>query len=299
VRLRILGSAAGGGVPQWNCACANCVAARSPDGRVRPRTQDGLALEVAPGAWFLIQCSPDVHAQIRAFPELAPREGRGTPIAGVVLGNGDLDHVLGLFSLRESTPLTIVATDSVRRALVDRNAMFRTLERFEGHTRWRTLVLGEPIELETSAGPTGITITPYPIPGKVPKHLEGTVTPSPEDNVGLWIRDARSLIVIATAAGGPGEWMNRLDGADAVLLDGTFWTSNELVRLGLGTARAEDMAHWPVCEAIAALASLRARKKVLTHVNNTNPILVEGGDERAAAHAAGWTVAEDGMEIVT
>jgi pyrroloquinoline quinone biosynthesis protein B len=299
VRLRILGSAAGGGVPQWNCACANCVEARS-GGRVRSRTQDGLALEVAPGSWFLVQCSPDIHAQIRAFPELAPREGRASPIVGVVLGNGDLDHVLGLFSLRESTPLTILATDAVRRGLVDRNAMFRTLERFEGHTRWQPLVLGEATELIAPSGPTGVTVTPHPIGGKVPKHLEGIVSPSDEDNVGLWIRDRRgTLVVVATAAAGPGDWMNHLDGADVLLLDGTFWTSTELVRLGLGSARAEEMAHWPVCEAMAALASLRVRRKVLTHINNTNPLLLEGGEVRAEVEAAGWTIAEDGMEIVT
>ena len=303
MRLRVLGSAAGGGLPQWNCACPNCAEARLGSGRVRPRTQDGLALETAPGVWFLINASSDVHRQIRESPELEPRAGRATPIHGVVLTNGDLDHTLGLFSLRESTPLALYATDAVRRGLVEGNTIFRTLQRFPGQSTWRTLSLGEPTELLGPGDrPTGVTVTAVALPGKVPKHLEGLAPSSPEDNVGLWIRDHAkgSLLVVATAAGAAGEYVARLDGADAFLFDGTFWTSDELPRLGLGTARAEDMAHLPISGdrgSLAALAGVRAGRKIFTHVNNTNPILVEGSPERRAVEAAGWEVAHDGLEI--
>src|SRR3954467_8126483 len=124
MRLRILGSAAGGGLPQWNCACPVCAGARSGSGKVEPRTQDGLALEAAPGVWLLVNASPDIHRQIQASPDLEPRSGRATPIHGVILTNGDLDHTLGLFSLRESTPLALHATESVRRGLVEGNTIF-------------------------------------------------------------------------------------------------------------------------------------------------------------------------------
>jgi pyrroloquinoline quinone biosynthesis protein B len=300
--LRILGSGAGGGVPQWNCGCPNCAEARSGSGRVLPRTQDAMALG-CDGVWFLLNASPDVHRQIDASPALQPRGGRASPIHGVVLTNGDLDHCLGLFSLRESTPLVLYATDSVRRGLVEGNTIFRTLQRFPGQVTWRRLELDRPIEL-TGPGerPTGVSITPVALPGKVPKHLEGLAPPSPEDNVGLWIKDARSgrLAVLATATASTGDYVKRIDGADVCLFDGTFWSSDELVQLGLGTARAEDMAHLPIGGArgsLARLADLSAGRRIFTHINNTNPILDHASPERRAVLAAGWEVAEDGLEI--
>ncbi|EYF05700.1 Coenzyme PQQ synthesis protein B [Chondromyces apiculatus DSM 436] len=312
-------------MPQWNCACANCTAARRGGGRVLPRTQDGLALGVGEGDegdWFLVNASPDVGRQIEATPALWPRlregsaghtgrEGhmstvrseRASPIRGVVLTNGDLDHTLGLFSLRENTPLVLYATEAVRRGLVEGNTLFRTLQRFPEQTTWRTLALGQPVDLTDAAGaPTGVTVTARPLPGKVPKHLEGVAPSSPEDNVGLWVRDARSgrLVVIATAAASLGDWVAEVDGADALLFDGTFWSSDELPRLGLGTARAEDMAHLPVGGedgSLARLAGVRVGRRIYTHINNSNPMLVEGSAERRAVNAAGWEVAEDGLEL--
>ena len=313
MRLRILGSAAGGGFPQWNCACPNCVEVRAevrrgsapnaPNARMRARTQDAMALEVAPGLWFLIEASPDVHRQIEACPDLQPRSGRATPIHGVVLLNGDLDHVLGLFSLRENTPLVLHATETVWRGLAGENRMIRTLQRFPGQLVWKRLELEKPAELTgPDEQPTGVTILPVALPGKVPKHLEGLSADSPEDNIGLWIHDARTgkRAVIATAAGATGDYVQRLDGVDACLFDGTFWSSDELVRLGLGTARAEDMAHLPIGGphgSLARFAGVTARRRIYTHINNTNPILVEGSPERRAVTDAGWEVAEDGLEI--
>jgi pyrroloquinoline quinone biosynthesis protein B len=302
MRLRVLGSAAGGGLPQWNCACPVCAEARLGTGRVRPRTQDGLALEAAPGVWFLINASPDVHRQIQACPDLEPRSGRGSPIHGVILTNGDLDHTLGLFSLREGTPLALYATETVRRGLVEGNTLFRTLQRFPEQTTWHRLGLDQAIDLSGPGGPTGVTVTAVALPGKVPKHLEGLAPPTLEDNVGLWIRDGATgkVLVLATAVGATGPWVARIDGADACLFDGTFWAEDELPRLGLGTARAGDMAHLPIGGeggSLATLSGLRARRKVFTHINNTNPILVEGSPERRAVEAAGWEVAHDGLEI--
>ena len=303
MRLRVLGSAAGGGLPQWNCACPNCVEARRGTGRVRPRTQDALALEAAPGVWFLINASPDVHRQIQQNPALEPQTARATPIHGVVLTNGDLDHTLGLFSLRENTPLALYATDAVRRGLVEGNAIFRTLQRFSGQSSWRALALDAPVELVGPGGaPTGVTVTAVPLPGKVPKHLEGLAPPSPEDNVGLWIRDTRTgkLLVLATAAGAAGDYIGAHRRRGRLLLRRHLLDERRAPRLGLGTARAEDMAHLPIGGergSLAVLAGLRAGRKVFTHVNNTNPILVEGSPERRAVEAAGWEVAFDGLEI--
>ena len=176
-------------------------------------------------------------------------------------------------------------------------------QRFPGSPTFERLALDEPLTL-TGPGerPSGVSVTPVPLPGKVAKHLEGLAPPSPEDNVGLWIRDERTgkLLVVATAAGARGDYVALLDGADACFFDGTFWTSDELPRLGLGTARAEDMAHLPIggpSGTLALLAGVRAGRKVFTHINNTNPILVEGSPERRAVEAAGWEVAEDGVSI--
>src|SRR5262245_38439365 len=243
MRLRILGSSAGGGLPQWNCACTNCTEARSRSGRVKPRTQDALSVSAEAGAWFLINASPDILRQLEAFPALHPRSPRASPFHGIVLLNGDLDHVLGLFSLRESTPLVIYATDAVRRGLVSGNVLFRTLQRFPEQVIWRRLELDVPVELRGQDGAkSGLGVTPVALPGKVPKHLEGIQPPSPEDNIGLWIRDEqrRRLVVVATATGAGGDYLSRIRGADACLFDGTFWSSDELIRLGLSSARAED-----------------------------------------------------------
>ena len=191
----------------------------------------------------------------------------------------------------------------MRRGLVEGNAIFRTLQRFSSQSSWRALALDAPVDLLGPGGaPTGVTVTAVPLPGKVPKHLEGVAEPSPEDNVGLWIRDGRTgrVLVLATAAGATGDYVAGMDGADACFFDGTFWYEDELPRLGLGTARAADMSHLPIGGdrgSLALLSGLRAGRKVFTHINNTNPILVDGSPERRAVEAAGWEVAFDGLEI--
>jgi len=293
----VLGSAAGGGLPQWNCACDNCALVRAGDARIEARTQDSLAL-TGSDRWLLVNASPDVLRQIERFRPLHPRAARDTPIGAIALTNGDLDHVVGLLSLRESQPLVLLATERVRKGLVERNAMLRTLERTRDQVTWRTLELGREVVVDE----VGLGVTALAAPGKLPVHLVGLVEPSPEDNVALRVRDLASgrVLVVATAVGALAGVDALLRGADAVLFDGTFWSEDELVAQGLGKAHARDMAHVPIGGEGGSLARLKGvgARRVYTHINNTNPVLRRGSPERAAVEGAGWELAFDGMELV-
>jgi pyrroloquinoline quinone biosynthesis protein B len=262
---------------------------------VRPRTQDSIAFSADGEGWNLVNASPDVRAQIEGAPALHPRPPRTTPIRSIVLTNGDLDHVLGLFSLRESTPLEVWATDSVRAGLEERNAIMRTLHRFPEQLTWKRLELGKVHALGD-----GASVEARSVAGKAPVHLTGLAPHSPEDNVALWIRHGDRTVVYAAACASLAGMERWFDDADVLFLDGTFWSSDELVARGLSRARAEDMAHLPIGGprgSLAALAATRARRKIYTHLNNSNPILVEGSDEQRAVVAAGWEIAFDGMEV--
>jgi pyrroloquinoline quinone biosynthesis protein B len=272
---------------------------RAGDARIRARTQDSIAVSASPGArgdrWLLVNASPDVLRQLEGFAALHPRAPRDTPIAAIALTNGDLDHVLGLLSLRESQPLTVLATERVRAGLVERNAMLRTLARTPDQVTWRPLEL----DRETVLADVGIGVTAMAAPGKLPVHLMGAEEPSPEDNVALRLRDVGTgrVLVVATAMGSFERLDSILHGAEVVLFDGTFWSEDELIAQGLGKACARDMAHVPIGGASGSLGRVRAPRRVYTHVNNTNPILREGSAERAAVEAAGWEIAFDGMEL--
>jgi pyrroloquinoline quinone biosynthesis protein B len=262
-----------------------------------------VAVSADGSSWLLLNCSPEIRAQIESFPALHPRGPRDSPLAGIVLTNGDLDHCLGLLSLRESHPLVVYATESVRRGFVEDNVLYRTLERFPGQVTWRTLKLGgdEPI-VGPDGQATGLVVTPLAAPGKPPIHLEHRAVPSPVDNIGVRVCEVatgRTLVYCSAAAGVTDEVRRALDEADLVFFDGTFWSSEELPALGLGTKRAEEMAHLPVGGAagsLASLAGLRCRRRVYIHVNNTNPMLRDDSAERAQVSAAGWEIAWDGME---
>lgn len=302
--IRVLGSAAGGGFPQWNCGCPNCRGVRDGSVVATPRSQASVAVSADGDAWFLLGASPEIRAQIEACPALHPREPRHSPIAGVLLANGDLDHCLGLFSLRESHPIRVYATPRVREGLTQGNTLYRTLERFPGQTRWTVLVAGREVVLTTADGePSGLVVEAIPAPGKVPLHLDGLQDPSPGDNVGFLIREPARDRTLAyfPSVGGPSEALiPALERADIVFFDGTFWSSDELVALGLGARRAEDMAHWPLGGpegSLKMLAGLSARRRVLIHINNTNPILRDDSEERRALAAAEVEVAWDGMEL--
>jgi pyrroloquinoline quinone biosynthesis protein B len=298
MRVTVLGSAAGGGSPQWNCACSVCTFVRQ--GRVAHRTQDSVAL-IGKSGVALLNASPDVLRQIERTPALQPTGARTSPIRAIVLTNGDLDHVLGLFSLRESTPLAIYATRSLWEAMERDVAFVRSLRRFEGHTTFRPLTLGETVTLPEIDERFPPELTPFAVPGKLPVHRMGKDVPSPEDNVGLHLRHPESghALVYVPGAGGPGEWVKELERSDLLFLDGTFWSSTELIDAGLSKARAEDMAHWPVGGPEGSIATLSDRKlpfrRFFTHVNNTNRMLLPDSEERKYALSAGWGVAHDDM----
>lgn len=303
MKVRVLGSAAGGGFPQWNCGCDNCREVRRGSPRLRVRTEESIVVSADSRSWFLVNASPDVRRQFESFPALEHGQRRGCPVDGIVLTNGDLDHCLGLLTLRESEPLAIYATSRVRDGFMRDNVLYRTLERFPRQVTWHELPLGKTISLESRSGTdSGLSVQAAAIPGKLPIHLEGKVAPSPEDNIGLLIREGSTGRTLAylPAVAGPSTEIDELTGADCIFFDGTFWSDDELSRQGLGTKRASDMAHWPVGGDEGSLNVLRAlsgRRRVLIHINNTNPMLGEDSAEASAVRAAGVEIAYDGMEV--
>jgi pyrroloquinoline quinone biosynthesis protein B len=267
-----------------------------------------VAVSADGAGWLLLNCSPEVRQQVEGFEGLQPRAPRHSPISAIVLTNGDLDHVLGLLSLRESYPLVIYATEAVRTGFTEGNSLYRTLQRFPEQVTWRTLKLGREDALAGVDGkPSDLAIEPVAVPGKPPIHLEkgpgGRTATEPEDNVGLRIRETatgRRLAYFPAAGSVTPAVREALADADGVFFDGTFWSSDELPAQGLGTKRAADMAHLPVGGpegSLAALGGLRAARRVFIHLNNTNPLLREDSPERKDAEAAGWAIAWDGMEI--
>lgn len=310
MKATILGSAAGGGYPQWNCGCPRCVAVRAKVPGFEPRTQDSIALTAGshgPGSRVvLLNASPEVLSQVQRTRALWPVAPRHSPIAAVVLTNGDLDHVLGLFSLRESWPLALYATETVWRGLAS-NDFVRTLARFDGQLSVRTLPLDREIALADARGePLGMRVRAFALPGKAPVHLAAIAAPSEEDNVGLSVRaeGGSSTLAYATTCGDVDARVREaLCGHDVLLFDGTFYREDELGSLGLGTATAQSMAHVPMSGergSLVRLAELPGRvgpaQRIYSHVNNTNPVLGPSV-EREEIEAAGWSVARDGLEI--
>lgn len=290
----VLGSAAGGAFPQWNCRCPVCTLAWAGDRRVRARTQAGLAVSANDGRWTLINASPDLAAQIHATAALHPRNGlRGSPIDAVVLTGAEIDQITGLLSLRESTPFTLYATPASHAAVAS-NAVFDAM----GLMKRCAVNPGERFVL---AG--GIEATVFIVPGKLPLYLEGQ---SPEldaespANVGIELqREGARLVFVPGAASITDAMRERFARADVVLFDGTLFTDDEMVRMGTGKKTGRRMGHMPIDGeggSLAMLNGLRARR-IYIHINNTNPILVDGSAEKTKVEAAGWTVAEDGMEI--
>lgn len=304
MRIRVLGAAAGGGFPQWNCGCPNCRGVRAGLVRATPRTQESVAVSADAERWFLLNASPEIRSQIESFDGLHPKAPRHSPIDAIVLTNGDLDHTLGLLSLRESHPLVVFATERVRRGFTEGNVLYRTLERFPGQVTWRVLKPGREEVLAGADGrASGLLIEAVTVPGKPPIHLEHLGSGDPRDNVGLKIRDAasgRRLAYFPAAGSLTADVHKALAEADCVFFDGTFWSSDELPALGLGAKRAADMAHLPVggeAGSLAALRGLSATRRIYIHINNTNPLLCDDSVERKQVEAAGWEIAFDGMEV--
>jgi pyrroloquinoline quinone biosynthesis protein B len=304
VLAHVLGAAAGGGFPQWNCGCRLCRAVREGAPGLARRTQTSAAVSPDGRRWFLLGASPDVRAQIEAFPPLWPRSPRGSPIEGVLLPSADVDATAGLFSMREGEPIALHATARVLDAFLERNALAATLRRSASQLTAHALPLGTPVPIRDRAGePSGLEVTAVAAPGKPPPHLAGRPY-HPEDNVGFLVRDtaAREVLAFFPCVGALDDaLLAAVGGATALLFDGTFWSDDELVRVAPDAPTARVMAHVPVGGpdgSLARLARAGARRRFFVHVNNTNPMLDERGPERAEVRAAGWEVALDGTEVL-
>lgn len=300
----ILGAAAGGGFPQWNSNAVACNRARSGDPAARARTQASVAVSADGEHWFLLNAAPDLRQQIESNSFLQPRTGlRSSPIAGVALTGGDVDAIAGLLVLRERQPFTVYAAPRVL-AVLDDNPIFEVLA--------RDVVARQPVELGTPAmlrlpdgTQSGLSLELFAVPGKVPLYLEtaGQAPAIVEDGttVGAMLSDGRTrLFFIPGCAGMTPTLADRLRGADVVLFDGTLWQDDEMIRAGLGAKTGLRMGHMSVsgpAGTLAAFEGLDVRRKVLIHVNNSNPVLLEDSPEHAQVREAGWTVAFDGMRI--
>jgi len=303
MRIHVLGAAAGGGFPQWNCNCPNCDGVRKGTIRATPRTQSSIAVSSNGVDWVLFNASPDVLTQIKAFPALQPGRGiRDTGIRAVVLVDGQIDHTTGLLMLREGRqPLQIWCTDMVHEDLTTGNPLFHILGHYCGVRRQRLPI--EPGNDFAIDGIEHLRFTSVALKSKAPPYSPHRDNPHDGDNIGMRIRDTRSGRSLFYAPG-LGEIEPHLRPlmaeADAVMVDGTFWTDDEMVRLGISAKRAREIGHLPQSGdggMISVLEPLRARRKVLIHINNTNPILNEDSPERAQLTRAGIEVACDGMDI--
>jgi pyrroloquinoline quinone biosynthesis protein B len=295
VRIRVLGSCAGGGLPQWNCGCDLCVRARAGDPRVPPRGQPSLAVSADGTRWSLLNAAPDVRHQLADAPALHPRPGtRDLPLDTVVLTNAELDHVLGLLVLREALSYRIASTAWVRSALLDHNACFGLLE-----PAWGAFPLDRPFPLD----PAGrLEARFFPAPGKVPGFLRDRVAAGPECNVGVRVTETdtgRRLVFVPGTREIDAGVRAELEAADCAFVDGTFHTADELQRLRPGAPDAFAMAHVPVTGPRGSLPELEklAGRRLYIHMNNTNPLLDAGSPETLGAARAGVEVAMDGMEL--
>ena len=304
MKVKILGSAAGGAFPQWNCACANCSAVRVGTFAGKARTQTQVAISHDGRTWFLMGASPDLRAQIEATPELHPREGlRQSPIEGVVLANADLDHVLGLLLLRELQPLRIHTTASVRRILHEDNSMFAMLQRIPNQTAWTDFEPGKQFHLRDAQGAeSGLRCQAWSLSAHYPAYVsaarQSQLVPG-EASLGFVI-EGPSRARLAYMPGVPevdDALLQQLDACDVLLFDGTFWSDDELIRVQGGGQTARQMGHIPVENILTKLAGLRSPRKIFLHINNTNPMLNEVSPQYRQVRGAGWEVAEDGWQF--
>lgn len=295
MRVIVLGAAAGGGLPQWNCGCENCRLARA--GEIPAASQSSLAVSGDGREWAILNASPDLRVQVTACAALYPTGARDSPVRSVLLTNGDIDHVAGLLTLRERQGFGLHATAEILRVLAA-NPVFGVLD--AGLVPRRAVRLGETFELVA-----GVEAELFAVPGKVPLYLEGedfekgTVATDIEGEQTVGVRIGRTFYVPGCAAVTP-ALAARLKGAAAVFFDGTLWEDDEMIRAGVGTKTGRRMGHMPVSGAagsIAAFDGLGVGRKIYVHMNNTNPLWRPGSRERAAAEAAGWEIGYDGMEV--
>src|SRR5216683_476963 len=299
MRIQILGSAAGGRFPQWNCGCGNCVGvrknARENKFSGKARTQAQIALSADGSTWFLAGASPDLAFQIESSPQLHPRALRDSPVAGVVLGSCDLDHVVGLLLLRELQPLRVYAAPSILRILREENSMFGMLNRVESQVVWTPMNSGAPFPLLSADGKdSGLRGEVYYLSGRYPKYVKSANLARDEATAALFFESAsgRRVAYIPTVGSLSDTLLEKIRHVDLLLFDGTFWSDDELLRvLGSGET-AHQMGHIPVEESLRLLKSIAVGRKMFIHLNNTNPILNEESPEYQAVRQAGWEVAE-------
>jgi pyrroloquinoline quinone biosynthesis protein B len=304
MRIRVLGAAAGGGFPQWNCNCRNCAGVRTGSVRARARTQSSIAVcgrDI--NAWALVNASPDISAQLQANPVLQPgRSLRDCALAGIVLVDGQVDHTTGLYMLRESTrPWPIWCTDSTYADLTRGNPILNVLSHFCGVDRRRIDLEGNTFEVD---GVRGVQWRAIPVQGKPAPYSPNRDSPVPGDNLALVMTntDTGHSAVYAPGLGAMDErvW-HEMQSAACVMVDGTFWTDDEMICLGASKKRARDIGHLPQSGEGGMLEWLdklpRSTRKILIHINNTNPILDENSEQAAQAARRGVEVAWDGMEI--
>ncbi len=310
LRLKIVGSAAGGGFPQWNCNYRLSRAARDGVTSVRPRTQSSLAASANGRDWVLFNASPDIRQQIAETPELQPRADaplRSSPIRAVVLTNADVDHVAGLLSLRERQPFAIYATPEVL-AVLEANSIFNVLDRTI--VPRRELPVGDEFELSDADGRgLGVRIESFVVPGKVALYMEDASRPDADfssdkgDTIGVCIaggNGGKAVFYIPGCARIDKALRERLTGAACLLFDGTVFTDDEMITAGVGQKTGARMGHLAMSGpdgSIVGLEKVKIGRRIFVHINNTNPVLDEKSAENAAVRAAGWEVAHDGMEI--
>ncbi len=306
MRIEILGSAAGGGFPQWNCACGNCRSLRAGTFQGKSRTQTQVAVSHDDNSWFLLNASPDLRMQIEATPSLYPKNGtRSSPIAGVVLTSADLDQVAGLLSLRELQPFRIYCTPSLRRILREDSAVFGMLNRIPKQVVWTDIQAGESFPLTSLDGEDlGLRCECFSLGARYPVYVgERSNRLVPEEaSLGLIVasQSGRRLAYLPATPAIDAALVQRMESSDLLLFDGTFWTEDELIRVQGSGATAREMGHVPVSSpagSLKKLAGLRKPRKVFIHVNNTNPMLDESGAEYREVRAAGWEIAEDGWRL--
>src|ERR1700688_1924577 len=307
MHIRILGSAAGGGFPQWNCGCGNCVAVRrkaSANPALKPRTQAQIAVSSDAISWFLAGASPDLRLQIENTQALHPRDLRDSPISGVVLGSADLDHILGLLLLRELQPLRVYATPSILQILRAENSMFGMLNRVDPQVVWTPMHSGALFPLLAAGREDyGIRCEAVYISGRYPKYVktEAAKLGSQEAGAALFFESSlgKRLAYLPAIASLSDSLLEKIQGCDLLLFDGTFWSDDELIRIQGSGETAHQMGHIPVEESLRMLKNIniKAKRKIFIHLNNTNPMLNEASAEHKTVRAAGWEVAEDNWQL--
>ncbi|MGB2590293.1 MAG: pyrroloquinoline quinone biosynthesis protein PqqB [Candidatus Acidiferrum sp.] len=308
MRVKVLGSAAGGGFPQWNCACLQCMGVRTGTLKATPRTQAQAAVSVDGSRWFLLNASPDLRQQILSFADFAPpANSRNTPVSTVVLTSADTDAVMGLLHLREFQPLQIFSTVAVKRILTEENSLFRVLARSNPPVKWETLPLDRltPLVLASPADKkVGLFCKAVSLNGSFPDYVSDSLRNSlsaEEAVIGLTLVSKEKRFFFAPNLPGMGDqWLRCIEESDLALLDGTFWKDDELHSIQKGSKSARQMGHLPLWGDRGLLRQpFRASKtrRVLIHINNTNPILNDDSPESRIVREAGWEIAYDGMEL--